>query len=132
MKTKKELETELREVKTRLRLLKVEVRDVEKSIIVLTDKLMRGDFKPDHLGKFFRVAKGGSGCGIADGISGVSITKPSWRPKAYSGEVWGRDAQMYIRGADGVVYGLCEGYEVVSISQEKFIHDLIKEHLYKD
>lgn len=132
MKTKKELETELREVKTRLRLLKEEVRDAEMMTIVLTDKLMRGDFKPDHLGKFFRVDKGGYGCGVASGISGVSVTKPSCRPKAYAGETWSRDAPIYIRGVDGVVYGLCGGYEIKEISKDKFIYDLVKEHLHKD
>ena len=132
MKTKKELETELHEVQAKLRLLKEEVRDAENSITVLTDKLMRGDFKPDHLGKFFRVDKGGGGCGIANGISGVSVAKPSWKPKAYASESWDCKAQMYIRGVDGVIYGLCEGYEIEEISKDKFIYDLVKEHLHKD
>ena len=132
MKTKKELESKLNEVQVKLRLLKEEIRVAGKRIALLTDKLMRCGFKPDHLGKFFRVDKGGNGCGIANGISGMSVTKPSWRPKAYAGEVWGRNARVYIRGVDGVIYGLCEGYEIEEISKDKFIHDLVKEHLYKD
>ena len=132
MKTKKELETELREVRIKLSELRAQVKDASRMEWILRRKLFNGDFKPDHLGKFFRVAKGGSGCGVANGILGVSVAKPSWEPRAYSGRVWNRNARVYIRGVDGVLYGLCQGYEIEEISKEQFINDLVKEHLPKD
>lgn len=139
MKTKKELESELSEARRKLhefnqdvQSLKLQVSVIRRKELEVINRLMTGDFKPDHLGKFFRVDKGGSGCGVANGISGVSVAKPSWEPIAYAGKIWSNDAPVYIRGVDGIVYGLCEGYEIEEISKEQFINDLVKEHLPKD
>lgn len=64
-----------------------------------------------------RVLNGGIGCLIANGVVGEITTRERAikNESKYSGEFLDRIAPLYVRGDDGICYGLCDGYIVEKI-----------------